>query len=186
MTKTYKKNRGFTLIEMIVSLGLLITVLTVAMGALASMGDTNRKVQSSRVALDNLNIAIEDMSRNIRTGTIYVCKPIFSLTLISGVGSGKDCLSGEESLAFLSSGGNTVGYKLENGQLMRSRDGGDKFSAMTSPEITVDTLTFYVIGAEAGNAQPRVIITIGGVAGPKEGTTSSFQIQTTVTQRIPK
>ena len=68
-----KKVGGFTLIEMMISLGIFAIVLSVSVGALLSMVSSNRKTQSLRSAMDNLNLAMEEMSRNIIQGRKYHC-----------------------------------------------------------------------------------------------------------------
>ncbi|MCK5591605.1 MAG: type II secretion system protein, partial [Candidatus Pacebacteria bacterium] len=52
-----KKVGGFTLVEMMVSLGMFTIVLSISVGALLSMVSSNRKTQSLRGAMDNLNLA---------------------------------------------------------------------------------------------------------------------------------
>ncbi|MBU0722958.1 type II secretion system GspH family protein, partial [Patescibacteria group bacterium] len=51
---------GFTLVEMIVSLGLFTVILFISMQALLSMVDANHKAQSLRAAMDNLNLSLEE------------------------------------------------------------------------------------------------------------------------------
>ena len=69
----YSPRRGFTLIEMTVSLGLFTIIMFIATSAFLSIVNTDRKARSVRIAADNLNIALEDMSRRIKTGNTYYC-----------------------------------------------------------------------------------------------------------------
>ena len=180
-------NKGFTLVELIVSLGLFIIVITISTGTLLSLSDMSRKVQSTRVAIDNLNLALESMSKEIRVGISYYCNPFPALTApINFTTSSQinDCGLGGTSVAFLAQDGSTTVYRINGAVIERSRDGGSTFSSVTSSEINITRLNFYVIGT--GNAdirQPRVIIVITGTAGVKFK--SEFKIQTTVTQRAP-
>jgi len=178
---TRKSNTGFTLVELIVSLGLFIVVITISTGALLSLSDTSRKVQSTRIAIDNLNLALESMSKEIRMGTRYHC----DFTELP-IDIPRNCSSGESSIVFLSQDGNTIVYRLSGSGTVieRSLDAGLTFSDITAPEINIDYLSFYVFGTEAtGPFQPRVIITLGGTAGVKA--VSEFKIQTSVTRRAP-
>src|SRR5579872_2581420 len=68
--------RGFTLIELMVSVGLFMIVMLISIGALVSMANADRKAQSIQVVIDNLDFALDDMSRIIRTGTTYHCTDI--------------------------------------------------------------------------------------------------------------
>ena len=65
--------RGFTLVEMIVSVALFGIVMLVAVGALLSVVAANRQSQAIKTVINNLNFALESMSRNILTGSNYRC-----------------------------------------------------------------------------------------------------------------
>lgn len=64
---------GFTLIEMIVSLALFSVVVTVAIGALLMVVGANDELQGEQSVMTGLSFALDSMSREIRTGTGYVC-----------------------------------------------------------------------------------------------------------------
>jgi len=173
-----KSGAGFTLVELIVSLGLFIVVMMISTGAMLSLSDMSRKVQSMRIATDNLNLALESMLKEIRMGTVYHCDYTELPINIT-----RDC-GGENSIAFLAQDGSTTVYRINGTVIERSKDGGGTFSSITAPEINIQYLNFYVSGAEgAGGNQPRVLINLGGTAGAK--VMSEFKIQTTITQRAP-
>lgn len=178
------RRAGFTLVEIIVALGLFTVVMMVSVGSLVSLSDVHRKVQSMRIAFDNLNLALESMSREIRTGVLYHCD-----ATITPIQSERECQSGESSFTFLSQDGNQFIYRLNGSTIQRSIDGGASWADITAPEINVDYLDFYVFGADGSDPitspyQPHVLISVGGTAGTR--VTSEFKIQTTVTQRTPK
>ena len=185
--KTQFKNKtsGFTLVELIVSLGLFTIVVMIAMGAMLSLSDTNRKVKTMRIAMDNLNMALDSMSREIRMGSVYTCNPSLPVTLSYG-DVGADCVNGASSLAFFSQDGDTMVYRLNGTTIQRSKNGGSSgsFSDMTAADITIDELVFYVRGAGSGVEQPRVIISLSGTVNDK--VSSSFRLQTTATQKLAK
>lgn len=68
-----KSQKGFTLVEMIVSLGIFSVVAVVALGALMKIMTANQKAQTLQSAMTNINFALEAMSREIRTGYNYNC-----------------------------------------------------------------------------------------------------------------
>ncbi|MEI8327926.1 MAG: type II secretion system protein [Candidatus Taylorbacteria bacterium] len=70
----YQRQKGFTLIEMIVSLGIFSIVAVVALGALIKIISANKKAQTLQSAMTNLNYALESMSREMRMGTNFICK----------------------------------------------------------------------------------------------------------------
>ncbi|HAS84935.1 MAG TPA: hypothetical protein DCS23_02605 [Candidatus Yonathbacteria bacterium] len=169
--KLANSQRGFTLIEMTVSLGLFTIIMFIATSAFLSIVNTDRKARSVRIASDNLNITLEDMSRRIKTGSGYDC---------GAIGAPTDCASGLSSLTFDDQDGNQVTYSWDNINFSILRNG----VPITSPEIVITGLKFVVSGsAPAPDArQPMVAIVIDGSLG--SGTTESgFKIQTTVTQR---
>ena len=65
--------KGFTLVEMMVSMAIFAVVAMVAAGALIRIIDANKKAQSIQTAMTNLNFALESLSREMRTGTKYQC-----------------------------------------------------------------------------------------------------------------
>ena len=82
---------GFTLIEMIVSLGLFSIVITIAVGALLMLINSSSQLQNKQSVLTNLSFALDSMTREIRTGTNYLCwqtnsvNPLTDITDLSGL-----------------------------------------------------------------------------------------------------
>lgn len=182
----HKHTRGFTLVEMLVSVMIFSVVMMIAVGALLSMLDANRKAQSLKSSINNLSFALENMGRQIRAGTTYHC----------GTGSlteALNCPSGASQIAFepyagnLSSQNDQVVYRLNNSRIERSIDGGATFLPITAPEVVVEELSFYVVGAlveDSPKEQPKVLITMRGHAGENVRTRTEVRLQTMVTQRL--
>ena len=80
-------SRGFTLIEMLVSVALFAIVMLIAGSTLLSLVYANRKAQALQSVMNNLNISLDDMVRNVRMGSNYRC----------GSQEGTDCASGATS-----------------------------------------------------------------------------------------
>lgn len=72
MKQAYSQS-GFTLIEMIVSLGVFSGVITIAIGALLMLVAANDQLQGEQSVMTNLSFALDSMTREIRTGTDYYC-----------------------------------------------------------------------------------------------------------------
>ena len=68
------KQRGFSLIEMIVSLGVFSIVITTAIGALLVVIGTNSQLQAEQSVMTNLAFAMDSMTREMRTGYNYYCE----------------------------------------------------------------------------------------------------------------
>ena len=170
-----RTQQGFTLVEMVVSLGLFTIIMFIATSAFLNIVNTDRKARSVRIAADNLNIALEDMSRRIKTGSSYYCGAGGEALL-----SANNCTSGVNTILFFTNqDGIRTKYELSGNSILR--DG----TPITSSEITISSLKFIVSGSAVGtadNEQPMVVIAIDGSLG-SGATASGFKIQTTVTQR---
>lgn len=184
MIKQRKLTRGFTLIEVLVSVSIFSIVMLVSTGAVFSIVEANKKAHTLKSVMTNLNFALESMARDIRVGSQFSCN------------SGNDCPSGGTVFSFKANrdvdGDNSVNdvveYSLAGEGIQKEISGGAYFSApekITANEIHITLLKFYVIGTEpspADTKQPKVVITIKGYAGVGN-TKSDFNIQTTISQR---
>jgi prepilin-type N-terminal cleavage/methylation domain-containing protein len=187
-----ESDKGFTLVEMIVSVALFAIVMTVCVDVLLALVNANRKAQALQSVMNNLNITLDGMVRPIREGSNFHC------------GSGldtvpQDCPAGDTSFAFEPFGNATISdppwvYTFaqdENGigRIYKSVN-GQAAIAITAPEVSIDDIKFYVVGTAHGGAppdtvQPKVIIIIkgsAGAAGSKARTT--FHTQATAVQRV--
>lgn len=185
--KLQANSRGFTLIEMLVSVSIFTIVMTISLGSIFAMNDSNKKAQVTRTVMDNLNFAMENMARNLRIGTEYHCDATTGIITLPN-----DCTLGASSIAFEGYKGNPnnpddqIIYRFNGttGQIERSIDSGSTFLGLTAPELSIDTMTFFVTGTTAGDfKQPRAVIIIRGSTIFKKGIKSSFNVETTVSQR---
>ncbi len=173
----HKKQKGFTLIELMTALSIFIVVLTLSMGSILSVFDANRKSRSLKTVMDNLNFSLESMSREMRFGKNYHCDDAGTLT------TPQNCPGGDNFVTFLSSDNQQISYKQTGTTIEKSVANGT-FIPVTAPEITITDMKFYTLGAVVGDSQqPRIFIKITGFAGDKVGTRSSFSVQTLVSQR---
>ncbi len=163
--------RGFTLIEMIVAVGLFAVVMLISVAALLSLSAANRKAQALQSVVNNLNISIDGMVRSIREGSDYKCG-----------GSVDDCTDGRNSFSYESLNDGNIRIEFDGNSLLRNR------VPMTAPEVHIESATFYVVGARRGNAdteQPKVMIVLKGTAGASANSAqSTFHIQATAVQRV--
>ncbi|MEX2010250.1 MAG: type II secretion system protein [Parcubacteria group bacterium] len=178
--KNLKKNSGFTLLEIMVSLSIFMVVMTISMGAILNVYDANRKSRAESAVMGNLNLAVETMTREMRFGRNYHCGSTGVLT------NPQNCASGGNYMSFLSSEGVQIIYR-QSGTLIEKSTSGGAFLAVTAPEVRVESLEFFVLGstieATGSEQQPRVLIKIKGNAGEKAIARSEFALQTLVSQR---
>lgn len=183
---------GFTLIEMMVSVAIFSIVMMVGVGALLALVEFNRRAEAVNSVMQNLNAAIEGMSRAVRVGGTYHCE--VSPTIPPDITSVEDCATeGGLLLAFEASGGSPsnandqVVYRLNGTQIERSTNSGVNWVAITAPEVKIESLKFFVTGSArppVDRLQARVLVRIQGSAEIPGGTTV-FSIQTSMTKRVP-
>ena len=185
-----KSKSGFSLIEMIVATTIFIIAMLIIVGALISLNNAARKARSVRLVVDNVDAAIDSMSRNIRMGSEFHCGCEVDPAQYSVL---KDCDApmdaqgggGDACFAFQSQRGEKIVYQLTSGHIQRSNDGGATFLDLTAPEITINSLRFFVYGTTINEDQPVVTMLIRGVAQLTTKTSTDFDIQTTIGARTP-
>lgn len=171
---------GFTLIEIMTAVSIFAVVMTISMGSILRVFDTNRKSEALKAVMDNLNLAVESMSREMRFGSLYSCEPAEP---IPNPPSPADCIFGGSSIAFQANNGDLIVYALTEGTIEKSINGNPPLP-VTAEEINISSLLFYVLGSSPNDdAQPRVHIKIKGTAGVKDVDQTDFTVQTMISQR---
>lgn len=176
MKKNITKARGFTLIELLTALSIFTVVMVISMGSILGVFDANRKSRSLKTVVTNLNLAMENMSKEIKFGDTYHCGS-------GNLAAPQNCASGGSQLSFLDSEGERITYSLSSGAIVREVGGSNDILYLTAPDATIDSLSFYVLGAGTDNSlQPKVIIKIKAHVGTDKSRTD-FTLQTLVSQR---
>ncbi|OGZ07104.1 MAG: hypothetical protein A3D65_00635 [Candidatus Lloydbacteria bacterium RIFCSPHIGHO2_02_FULL_50_13] len=183
---------GFTLIEMIVAIGVFLIGLLIILGALVSINDAARKARSMRIVMDNLSAAIDSMSRTIRVGSDFNCGCGVPVTTPQDCPMSDDLgQGGGTCLAFEGQHGNPfesndqIVYRLSGGRIERSVNSGGEYLPLTAPELTVSNFRFYVYGVSVNDDQPVTTLLIRGSASTTQRTATTFNIQTTVAAYTP-
>lgn len=215
---SYKKGNdscAFTLVEMIVSLGIFAVVAVVALGALVRIITANQKAQSLQAAMTNLNFALESMSREIRVGTNYVCFKgppsndinggALTTTPCSTEGQSSIGVGNAHVIAFNSTRAGDNCNLINAYRFIVINDGGGnpvlhlQKAEQNSCNSNIRNqdffdmlsnadviLTDYRMGVNADHAYPYVFIRLMGYAGAREREKTYFDIQTTVSSRVAK
>jgi prepilin-type N-terminal cleavage/methylation domain-containing protein len=166
--------KGFTIIELLVSIGLFSVVVSLGVGGFTSALRTQRQASSLIAANSNVSLAIEQIMREIRTGSRFC--------------SAGPC--GATELTFTNARNETVTYCFRDNAIERGTGGGGcgslGFQKITADNIRVEHLQFYRSGTNAGDGlQPRITIAIG-VSSPEAGVSGGIiNLQTTVSSRLP-
>lgn len=162
-----KARGGYTLVELIVAVGLFASIMTLASGAYLIMLSVARQTQSIATGIDNLSFVLESMTRTIRTGTHY--SPL-----------------GSDSFSFVDQNGQPHTYSLGSQAGASGSVGAILLdgAVLTAPTVNVTALTFYTSGTVVGDTdQPHVTITVTGAVTSGPGKTEPFNVETGATMR---
>ncbi len=194
---TLKKNKGFSLIEVLVSLSIFTVVVTISVSTLYTLIEANARSRNAQSIATNLSFTLDSMVREIRTGSDYHC----GLPVVDDV---EDCNAADNksSFSFVEGGCSLTGcddptashriaYRLDsgNGVIQRKLNNDGVWQDLTASDVVVDELLFFVEGSAkfAGGANteaPIVTVFIKGHAGDEESVKNEFNIQATVPQRL--
>jgi prepilin-type N-terminal cleavage/methylation domain-containing protein len=172
--------RGFTLIEMIVSVGLFSVVIVMVSTAYLNLIALDRVTRATSDAMNNLNFAVDSMSRSIRTGTAYHC---------NGNNGNSDCWPGaSNTLNFINDQNQRVWYLLSNNQIYECVGTGNcdtnNGRPITDPKVVINNLDFYVQGVSTNDGvQPEVLLVVNASVSAGGGHNVTFTIQTTASER---
>ena len=171
------RSKGFTLVELIVSVGLFAIVVTITMTAYLRLISIERRARTVNDLTTNISLVVESMTRGIRTGSLYKCN-----------NSSANCPAGGALFSYTDdSGSHTVAYSLVSGTIMESYDSGGLIP-LTDPRISIQKLTFYLIGNNnvAGNdgVIPQVVFVVQGTLKVDANTAPTvLTIESAATQR---
>lgn len=166
---------GFTLLEMVVSIGIFSVLIVTAVGIIISISHAEIKAANTQDIQDNIRFTLELITKELRVGSGY--------SVSSCVGS--SC----QQINFTTAGGEARGYCLELGVIKRltATTVCGFGSPMTAANIVVDRLSFVVSGNVSGpsDGQPRVTIVLQARSvDPRLQFESTINIQSTVVQRL--
>ena len=190
-----KNNRAFTLVEIIVALGIFSIVAVVALGALVKIISANKKAQTLQTSITNLNYALEAMSREMRTGSNFYCSGSAPFTIPGP----QDCPD-EDSLylSFYSSRSDLDNNKLINSYYFENIDGRiviskglqtdvgtspDNFSELIDENVTI-TSAHIQVATIGTDTYPLATILLSGYAGVREREKTYFDLQTSISARL--
>jgi prepilin-type N-terminal cleavage/methylation domain-containing protein len=184
--KILKKNRGFSLIELMVATSIFVVIMLAAMGALFVLLDGAKNARAMRISMDNVNFAMESMSRSIRMGNKYYCSDSIDDVIMNDMKIFRDCHEGQEAIAFLPSTNaiSRIAYKKldVNGRGVLQRCDSSGCVDMISPNINITKLKFFTFGTENENYREGVYIIMQGEVTIKDVITD-FSIQTMASMR---
>jgi prepilin-type N-terminal cleavage/methylation domain-containing protein len=187
---------GFTLVEMMVALGVFGIVVLIATGILISLSNTNYSSQVSRKTIDNVDFIMDDIIRELRLGKNYHC-----INPGAGIAANivtdrdpSDCNLGSNKISFTQiSTDKVVRYYTEviAGKTVLKKqvintDGSDDLppTQISAQDIDIKDIKFRVNGALASDSIPaQVLVTLQAELKKGSRYRTLVNLQTTVVQR---
>ena len=179
-----RRRRGFTLVELLIAIALFSILITVAVGGFTKALHTQSEISALIAAESNAGLAIEQITREIRTGTDFCAVDAVSGRSLCDCPA-VDAFTGApvcSNLAFVNAEGQTVMYYVNNGVLEKSVDGGSTFAPATGSDATVSYLTMTILDNTPGD-YPRVTFSVGVSPNDPALASQVLNLQTTVSVR---
>jgi prepilin-type N-terminal cleavage/methylation domain-containing protein len=184
------KIKGFSVLELIVSLALFSLALTIIMTILFALVDTQNEAVNTQNVQDNIRFAFDTMVRDIRTGREFHCGA-------GDVATPANCPAGGSSLTIFNQANQRITYQIFENQLVKSSDGSSDgvcfpdpnnrtdCQRLTAPGVIADRLTFFVRGALADDdAQSLATVVLRGrIIDPKGKASTEINLQATMSRR---
>ncbi len=162
-----KKSRGFTLVELMVSVALVASVVSMSTSAYLVMIALNREAQAQATGINNLSYALETMIRTIRSGNTYQVVP---------------CGAGDGLMVNNPDGSETTYCREVNGTRGRITQNE---ASLTDPAIDITSFGFDLDGELKANdpVQANVKIVIKGKVNVGAGKDREFAVETLAVMR---
>ncbi len=180
-----------------ISIGVFAALMVLILGTVITVSHANLKAQSIKTIVNNLNFSLDMVTRSIRTGINYHCGNDVAQDIPT------DCPAGDTYFSFIASNGRAVAYcyyedpdpanfRIKQIRRQIAADPGlleldcanPLFIPVTTDEVTVTEVKFFVIGAESPTLQPKVTVMFRGYMPFLGDNTTEFNIQTSITQRV--
>lgn len=177
---TFRDCTGFTLLEMIISIGVFSALVIASIGIMIGISNAQIKASGVQAVQDNIRFGMELMTKEMRTGSQYqlsnFCPPHES---------------GEEISFIASSGTRRVYYRSGRAvmRLVGSVNCREATPLLGDPsgDVSVENARFRIGGARPGaeDGQPWASVALSiRSRGPKPVLDTQMDLQTTVVQRF--
>lgn len=191
------KQKGFTLIEVLVSLSIFTVIVTISVSVLYSLIDANARARNAQSIASNLAFTLDSLTREIRLGQDYMCTSFIShlpvddtsTHQVANAPTGEICnyFSFNEGKQGLTADASSrrIAIRAFDGYLQRRLGDGD-WENLTSEDVYIEDLRFYARGTSRtdDDLAPRVTMFVSALVGDEESTRTEFQLQTTITQSL--
>lgn len=179
------RNNGFTLAELVISVGLFTILMSIAVGGFIQAMRNQRMIISLMAINDGMSLTMEQMAREIRTGYNF-CTKNYPITTLS------ECNSLDNSeIQFVNAKNQVVRYRLSNSGIEKGIGeeigGGFIYNKITADNVDVKNLNFRLSGNNANdNYPPRITVGVSFSSNSPDVKKLNISIdaQTTISARI--
>ena len=165
-----RNNFGFTLLELVVGLGIFGIVLLSVTGIFQQVINAQRRAVGAQNVQENVRYVMEVMAKEIRTAKR-------NATTCADVPGGQIFAVTNGTLYLRNQHDECAAYFLENNRIKIARDGVEQY--VTADDIKVDYLNFSL----KSDAQPAVTVTLGVSTLDTSATGAAIAVQTTISSR---
>lgn len=176
MLKNLEKERGFTLLELVIAIAIFLTILIILGGMVLAAVRAQRVAIATQQVQDTLRSTLEILGRDVRLAakdTAGTCVGASRADFIPSSGA-------SSALTFISDRGHCLKYSLISQQVHRLIDGATD-EILTSDNVFITALNFNVFGEGNDQTQPRIVVRLA--AQSKTSNQVTMQVETTLTQR---
>lgn len=168
MIKFFKNRRGFTVVELIIAMGLFVILLGIVSGSFINALRTQGRIVALVAANDNANSSLEQMAREIRTASQF------------------DLRNQGADLYFVNYKDEEITYRLVEGSIQRAVevDGVEVSNKkITADNVAVKMLNFKL--CDPGNCKtPRITVALGVSPSAASIKDIMLNLQTSVSARF--
>lgn len=169
----YKKSCGFTIVELIVAMGLFVILMGIATGSFIKAIRTQKAIINLMDVNNNASFVLEQMAREIKTGYNF---------------TGKDA---DADLKFVNQKNMVVWYRLNNNIIERASKNEtsglltiNDYKKITADNVKIVSFNIIILGNNAGDGYPpRITISLSVSSTGKYLENILTNIQTTVSAR---
>lgn len=167
-------HRGFTLMEVMVSISIFAIIITIGIGSLLTIFKTLQQTRADRQTLDSVSYIIDTMTRRIRTAESVIVDSTNEITITDQ--DGKSVIYSVRQSSTDSGNGVTYYELITTDDAI---DQGNTLYTLTPKDFKITNMEFV---EKTGNGQPLVEIHLAGLVknGQRE---SKLLLQTAVSVR---
>jgi len=146
----FNNKSGFTIVELMITMGLFVIVVSIAVGGVVNALRTQRQVAAFIGANTNTTLALEQAAREIRTGFNF-CIGVVNVPCDTG------------TLGFTNAKNEPVVYRYNAAaQAFERQVNGGAFQPLVSDTVNIRSVTFVLMGnLPTDGLPPRITISIG-------------------------